>query len=149
MPDFDFVVDKELRKSLDSDWKELDVAYGASAWKAVHVLAGSVVEATLVDHLLSIGYSAKDPLRMTLEDAISACRGAGHPLRQDCGTLDGHSAISQSDTPGTRPSIAGDTRGAGCDGREVPCSHDRRGDRERQTEDLWIHGGADFVENRT
>ena len=74
---FDFVVDKDLRASLQSDWKELQVAYEHSAWKAVHVLAGSIVEAILVDHLLSIRYKQKNPLKMSLDDAITASKAEG------------------------------------------------------------------------
>ncbi len=47
------------------------------AWKAVHVLAGSVVEAILVDYLIGTGYpkkSGKDPLKMELGPIISACK---------------------------------------------------------------------------
>ena len=77
MPAFEFIVDKGLRASLDSDWKELQDAFQNSAWKAVHVLAGSIVEAILVDHLISIGYQKKGPLRMSLDEAIEACKAEG------------------------------------------------------------------------
>lgn len=77
MPEFDFIVDKDLRTSLDSDWRELQDSFDHSAWKAVHVLAGSIVEAILVDHLLSVGYDKKDPLKMVLEEAIAVCRAEG------------------------------------------------------------------------
>lgn len=77
MPPFDFVVDRDMRLSLDSDSKELEVALCNSAWKAVHILAGSIVEAILIDHLLSISYKAKDPLKMTLDEAITACKAEG------------------------------------------------------------------------
>jgi hypothetical protein len=77
MAAFDFVVDKDLRISLDSDWSELLAAFENSAWKAVHVLAGSIIEAILIDHLLSINYADKDPLKMTLDEVIAACKNRG------------------------------------------------------------------------
>lgn len=77
MTSFEFIVDQDLRMSLESDWKELKLAFQNSAWKSVHVLAGSIIEAILVDHLLSINYSAKDPLKMTLDEAIVAGRTVG------------------------------------------------------------------------
>ena len=77
MPMFDFIVDRDMRTSLDSDWRELEAAFQNSAWKAVHVLAGSIVEAMLVDHLLSIGFQKKDPLKMSLDEAIGACKAEG------------------------------------------------------------------------
>jgi len=75
--EFEYIVDVGLRRSLESDWRELQVALQNSAWKSVHVLAGSIVESILVDHLLSIGFPQKDPLRMTLDEAITACKGSG------------------------------------------------------------------------
>ncbi len=53
MANFDFITDDDLRSSLENDLKELTLCLQASAWKAVHVLAGSIVEATLIDYLVS------------------------------------------------------------------------------------------------
>ena len=47
------------------------------AWKAVHVLAGSIIEAVLVDYLFAIGYHKEDPLRVSLERAITICKQKG------------------------------------------------------------------------
>ena len=49
----DFVLDSGLRKSLESDAKELDACFRAGAWKATMVLGGSIVEALLLDLLLA------------------------------------------------------------------------------------------------
>ncbi|MCW5981542.1 MAG: hypothetical protein KIT09_25880 [Bryobacteraceae bacterium] len=68
---------KDLRHSLESDWTELQSAFDSFAWKSVHVLAGSIVEAILVDHLLYLKYEQKDPLKMSLEEAIAACKNEG------------------------------------------------------------------------
>src|SRR5260370_21418862 len=47
------------------------------AWKAVHVLAGSIIEAVLVDYLFAIGYHKEDHLRVSLERAITICKQEG------------------------------------------------------------------------
>jgi hypothetical protein len=51
MADFNFIVTPELRQCLDSDYRELQACLKAEAWKAVHVLAGSIIEAVLIDAL--------------------------------------------------------------------------------------------------
>ena len=51
MADFNFIVTPELRQCLQSDYRELRACLKAEAWKAVHVLAGSIVEAVLIDAL--------------------------------------------------------------------------------------------------
>ena len=73
---FIFIVDSELRQSLENDYRELQLCLEHHAWKAAHVLSGSIVEAVLVDYLLGAGYSNKDPLKMTLEDLIDAAKTA-------------------------------------------------------------------------
>ena len=48
------------------------------AHKAVHVLAGSIIESVLVDYLVGTKQQKKpDPLQMGLADLIAACRKAG------------------------------------------------------------------------
>jgi hypothetical protein len=76
---FDFITDERFRKSLTSDYEELAVSQANSAWKAVHILAGSIVEAVLVEYLVSTGYkgSKKDPLSMSLSEVIDACKSVG------------------------------------------------------------------------
>jgi len=55
MVNFDFITDEGLRHSLESDLRELTMCHAAGAWKSVHVLAGSIVEATLIDYLVTAG----------------------------------------------------------------------------------------------
>jgi hypothetical protein len=55
MADFNFIVIPELRQCLESDYRELCACLRAEAWKAVHVLAGSIVEAVLIDALAGAG----------------------------------------------------------------------------------------------
>lgn len=78
--DFDFVREEDLRASLESDYKELTSAMEVGAWKAVHVLAGSIIEALLVDHLVITNYQGRhgrDPLTMELAPLISTCKTEG------------------------------------------------------------------------
>jgi hypothetical protein len=75
---FDFIRDQELRAGLEADYEELEACARAKAWKAVHVLAGSIVEAILVDYLVGTRRQTKpDPLAMSLAELISASRSAG------------------------------------------------------------------------
>jgi hypothetical protein len=72
---FDFVTNEEFRKSLESDFRELTECSKTTAWKAVHVLAGSIIEAVLIDHLSESGrHPTKDPLRMELAELIQFCK---------------------------------------------------------------------------
>lgn len=74
---FDFMTDAEFRASLEADYRELSNCMEKGAWKGVHVLAGSIVEAILTDYLLGTDYQKKtgtDPLKMELGPIIAACK---------------------------------------------------------------------------
>jgi len=74
---FDFVAGEGFRSSLESDYRELNVAMEARAWKAVHILAGSIIEAILIDYLVASNYKntpRNDLLKLDLDKAISACK---------------------------------------------------------------------------
>lgn len=77
MLNFDFISGEDFRISLENDYKELNAAMQVGAWKAVHVLAGSIIEAVLIDYLIAIDYHNEDPLRVTLERAITICKQEG------------------------------------------------------------------------
>ena len=80
MSKFNFITSGPFREALDSDFAEAEQCFKAAAWKAVLVLAGSVVEAVLIDHLVASGYqpeSGKDLLKFDLAEAVEACRKAG------------------------------------------------------------------------
>jgi hypothetical protein len=70
MADFTFIVIPELRRGLESDYKELRACLDAQAWKAVHVLAGSIVEAVLIDALGHSGVDQNQLERKKLETLI-------------------------------------------------------------------------------
>jgi len=77
MHDFDFIAGAEFRASLEADDREMEVCFDNGAWKSVHVLAGSIVEALLVDYLAATSdprRGGKDPLKLALADAISICK---------------------------------------------------------------------------
>lgn len=77
MVSFDFVSDDELRASLESDAVEMAACLEARAYKAVHVIAGSIVEALLVEHLSASKYAhpkGKDVREMILAELIDAAR---------------------------------------------------------------------------
>jgi hypothetical protein len=77
MDPFDFVSGEDFRAALISDYGELQAAVSVGAWKAVHVLAGSIVEAVLIDHIAGSNIPADkgiDPLTLDLGAAIKLCR---------------------------------------------------------------------------
>ena len=79
MAEFEFISNEAFRASLKSDYTELEKCIDAGAWKAAHVLAGSIVEAILVDYLLTTDFTARngeDPLRFDLRrsaNGIPSC----------------------------------------------------------------------------
>jgi hypothetical protein len=75
--DFDFITDEKLRSGLQADYREMTICATNEAWKAVYVLAGSLVEAILVDYLQNSGNTDPDPLKMTLGELIVAAKDAG------------------------------------------------------------------------
>jgi hypothetical protein len=73
---FEFIRDSGFRASLESDYKELNTALAQQSWKTVQVLAGSIIEAVLIDYLVSINHQP-DPLQMDLAKAVAAAEKSG------------------------------------------------------------------------
>lgn len=76
MDKFNFITDEDFRSNLESDFQELGATFSCEAWKAVHVLAGSIIEALLIDYLLSIkhkGWPEKKILGLQFVDIITEC----------------------------------------------------------------------------
>ena len=67
--EFDFIQHADLRSSLESDFRELLICNEHGAWKATMVLAGSMVEAILLDYLVA-------------EQKISVARGSHEPFEK-------------------------------------------------------------------
>ncbi|MFB3776242.1 MAG: hypothetical protein ACE141_01490 [Bryobacteraceae bacterium] len=75
MAAFDFVASDELRLCLERDAEELVTCMKAGAWKAAHVLAGSLIHSTLVQHLTASGQAGEEELlRMPFSELLSLCR---------------------------------------------------------------------------
>jgi len=78
MIQFDFITHEEFRNSLESDFREMAACVEAHAWKAVHVLAGSIIEAVLIDYLLAEKHvNREDALKMDFGQALSLCKDKG------------------------------------------------------------------------
>ena len=60
MANFDFITDDDFRSVLENDYQEMQRCFKSEAWKAVHVLAGSIIEAILIDSLVSEGHMKKE-----------------------------------------------------------------------------------------
>jgi hypothetical protein len=72
---FDYITSDEFRKSLELDYQEMSLCFSAGAWKAVHVLAGSIIEAVLLDYISAEGFASHDEaLKMDLGTAINLCK---------------------------------------------------------------------------
>ena len=77
MADFNFIINPELREGLESDYRELRACLKAQSWKAVHVLAGSIVEAILIDALSGVGVDQSTLENMVLAPLISLAKDKG------------------------------------------------------------------------
>lgn len=80
MPSFDFISSRDFRHSLESDYAEMLASAASGSWKSVQVLAGSIVEALLVDYLLATNEpprSGKDLLKIDLAEAVEVCHREG------------------------------------------------------------------------
>ena len=74
MAAFDFIDSDQLRACLERDAEELLACMRAGAWKAAHVIAGSLVQATLVDYLVGSGKIGEDEaLRFSLPELLEIC----------------------------------------------------------------------------
>ena len=78
MATIDFITDDEFRLSLTSDLDELEKALENKSIKAAHVLAGSIVEAVLIDYLISETPADRERLlKLDLGKAIDECQKRG------------------------------------------------------------------------
>ena len=80
---FDFMTTDEFRNVLEADRQEMQTCFTSKAWKAVHVLAGSIVEAILADFVIAENYT-------------TANRAKKANLAEIINILRDHNAISQT-----------------------------------------------------
>lgn len=77
MQNFDFIARAPFRESLEADYAEMERCMAAKAYKSVQVLAGSIIEALLIDYLVDTNdppRSGKDPHRLDLAEAVEICK---------------------------------------------------------------------------
>lgn len=75
---FDFITAADFRCSLESDFKEMLACSDSKAWKAVHVIAGSIIETVLIDSLITEDViSREEGLKIDLGTAISLGKDKG------------------------------------------------------------------------
>jgi hypothetical protein len=77
MARFDFISAPEFRHSLETDYQEMKRCFEIKAWKSTQMLAGSIVEALLIDYLSATKEPtrpARDPLKLDLSEAVQICR---------------------------------------------------------------------------
>jgi len=75
MATFDFIESDGFRACLEKDAEELVACMKAGAWKAAQVMAGSLIQATLVCHLTASGKAAEDELvRLSFSELLDLCK---------------------------------------------------------------------------
>jgi hypothetical protein len=75
MAAFEFIVPGDFRALLERDAEELVRCMKAGAWKSAHVMAASLIQATLVDYLASTGAGSEDDLcQLSLPRLLDLCR---------------------------------------------------------------------------
>jgi len=75
MSNFDFISNDAFRRSLEADRQELASCLEHSAWKAVHVLAGSMIEALLIDFIIAGRHATEaDALKLDFGGAIKLAK---------------------------------------------------------------------------
>lgn len=79
VPPFDYITAPHYRAILEADFAEMQICLQAGAWKAAMVMAGSLIEAILVEHLewLSSPGDEERLRKIMLADAITRCEAAG------------------------------------------------------------------------
>lgn len=87
---FQFVSNYSLRQGLLSDIEELDASITSKSWKAAVVLAGSIIEALLVDFVESRKLpGSRDAKEMGLGDLVVVAKKAGFLESPTCFHVDG------------------------------------------------------------
>lgn len=73
---FYFISDDEFRKTLESDYREMKICFEQSAFKGSLVMAGSIIEAIMIDYLVSIETNDSEKnkiLKSDLNQVLNKC----------------------------------------------------------------------------
>ncbi len=74
MASFDFITDEDFRQSLEKDFNEMNLCFQTGAYKAAVVIAGSIVEAILIDYVIAENIVARDDaLKFDFGKVLSLC----------------------------------------------------------------------------
>lgn len=78
-PPFDYITAQPYRSILERDFEEMQMCLQAGAWKAAMVMAGSLIEAILVEHLENLGSPGDEEAlrKIMLNEAIKRCEALG------------------------------------------------------------------------
>jgi len=74
MVNFDFIGHDGFRNSIESDYNEMILSLEHKAYKAVYVLAGSIIEALLMDCLIVDGYGKPQAVKLKFVELINECK---------------------------------------------------------------------------
>jgi hypothetical protein len=75
MASFDFITDEDFRISLENDFKEMNLCIQSGAYKAAVVVAGSIVEALLIDYVIAENIvTREDALKLDFGKVLTLCK---------------------------------------------------------------------------
>ncbi|MBE0672664.1 MAG: hypothetical protein IH588_18975 [Anaerolineales bacterium] len=75
MTSFDFITDEEFRTSLEKDYREMNLCIQNAAFKAAVVLAGSIIEAVLIDYVIAENFIAREEaLKLDFGRVLTLCK---------------------------------------------------------------------------
>lgn len=75
MASFDFITDEDFRTSLEKDFKELNLCLQTGAYKAAVVIAGSIVEAVLIDYVIAENIiTREDAFKLDFGKVLILCK---------------------------------------------------------------------------
>jgi hypothetical protein len=75
MASFDFITDEDFKTSLEKDFKEMSLCIQTGAYKAAVVIAGSIIEAILIDYVIAENVlEREDALKLDFGRVLTLCK---------------------------------------------------------------------------
>jgi hypothetical protein len=75
MASFDFITGEDFKTSLEKDFKEMNLCIQTGAYKAAVVIAGSIVEAVLIDYVIAENIVVReDALKLDFGKVLTLCK---------------------------------------------------------------------------